>query len=198
MRGGRGAPRANPAAPPAKGVARKLAISAALSALALAVAPFSWFAWGPTKAFPGQHMVNGLAGVLVGPVWATLVAVVVGTLRIMLGVGTVFAYPGGVPGAAVVGLAYALLRKAGKRGAAAAVAAALTEPLGTVLVGGALAWYLFDPLFAGGSAHAKFGSILWFLAGWALSSVTGSALAAAILSALGRAGVLRLLLGEEG
>ncbi|MEM0267523.1 MAG: hypothetical protein QXV98_02780, partial [Thermofilaceae archaeon] len=71
--------------------------------------------------------------------------------------------------------------------------AALTEPLGTVLVGGTLAWFIFDPLFAGMSLQARFGSILWLYAGWSLSSVAGGVLGAACLLVIDRVGLLDLL-----
>lgn len=170
----------------------RLAVSSALVALALVIAPVAWFAWGPTKAFPGQHLVNAVAGVLVGPLWAAIIAAVVGTLRIMMGVGTIFAYPGGLPGGVVVGVAYKLLRRVTSR-RRALLLAALTEPLGTVLVGGTLAWFIFDPLFAGMSLQARFGSILWLYAGWSLSSVAGGVLGAACLLVIDRVGLLDLL-----
>lgn len=173
-------------------LAVKAALASVLAALGVVIAPFLWFAWGPTKAFPGQHLVNVLAGVLLGPAWAALVATVVGTIRIALGVGTVYAYPGGIPGGIVVGVAYHVLRRVTKRRKVSLVAAALTEPLGTVLVGGAISWYLFDPFF-GGAMHARFATILWLFLGWAASSVTGAVLGAACLLALDASGVLRAI-----
>lgn len=169
----------------------KPAVSAVLAALALALAPISWFAWGPTKAFPGQHFVNAIAGVTVGPAWAAVIAIVVGTLRISLGQGTIFAYPGGIPGGVVVGLFYLALRRRLRRPLAIAIAS-LTEPLGTVLIGASLSWYLVDPLVNAG-LRAKFLSLLPFYAGWALSSVSGCILAMFVLTALEARGVLRAL-----
>jgi len=169
----------------------KPALSAVLAALALVLSPVSWFAWGPTRAFPGQHFINALAGVTVGPLWAIAIAVIVGTLRISLGLGTVFAYPGGIPGGVVVGLVYALLKRRLGRARAMALAA-LSEPLGTVLIGATTSWYLVDPLINAG-LRTRFLSLLPFYAGWALSSISGSVLAMLVLTALEARGVLRAL-----
>ncbi|MBO3797360.1 MAG: energy coupling factor transporter S component ThiW [Thermoproteota archaeon] len=164
-------------------------LSALLSALALAVSPVAWFQWGPTRAFPGQHMVNVLAGIMVGPFWASLCAIIVGTLRIMLGLGTVFAYPGGIPGGLMVGVLYFSLKKRLGRGRAI-VLASLGEPVGTVLIGGTVSWFIVDPFF-GAVLQSRFGALLPFYLGWALSSVIGCAIGALLALELDRLGVIR-------
>jgi len=170
---------------------RKIVISGALIALTLAIAPFSWFSWGPTKAFPGQHLINVLAGIILGPVWAMVVAAIAGTLRITFGIGTIFAYPGGIPGGFVVGVFYLLIKKLFGREKALLISP-WTEPVGTVLIGGTLSWYLFDPLM-GGKMHGKFGILLPFFAGWALSSIIGAAISFLIIISLERIGFLKRL-----
>ncbi|MCX8183716.1 MAG: energy coupling factor transporter S component ThiW [Crenarchaeota archaeon] len=168
---------------------RRLVLSALLSALALAISPVAWFQWGPTRAFPGQHMVNVLAGVMVGPLWASLCAIIVGTLRIMLGLGTVFAYPGGIPGGLIVGILYVLLKKRFGSGKAI-VLASLGEPVGTVLIGGTVSWFIVDPFF-GAVLQSRFGALLPFYLGWALSSVSGCAIGMLLALELDRLGVLK-------
>ncbi len=59
---------------------------------------------GPTKVFPFQHMINGITGVLLGPLNAGFIALAIGILRISIGTGTFFAIPGGIPGALMVGI----------------------------------------------------------------------------------------------
>lgn len=61
---------------------------------------------GPAKAYPVQHTINVLAAVMLGPVEATLVALAVGVLRNLLGLGTVLALPGGMIGAFLAGVMY--------------------------------------------------------------------------------------------
>lgn len=170
---------------------RRLVLSALLSALALAVSPVAWFQWGPTKAFPGQHMVNVLAGIMVGPILASFCAIIVGTLRIMLGVGTVFAYPGGIPGGLMVGILYLLFKKKFKS-RRAIVLASLGEPVGTVLIGGTISWYIVDP-FLGSVLHSRFGTLLPFYLGWALSSISGWAIGTVLVLALDRMGILKIV-----
>ena len=85
---------------------RTVALTIALSALGLVLAPFFWFPFLGTRAFPGQHLVNVLSGILLGPIRSIPVPIIVGTIRITLGIGTVFAYPGGIPGTIMVGLVH--------------------------------------------------------------------------------------------
>lgn len=77
---------------------KKIALAAVLTALTVALSTF-YIPLGTTKCFPAQHMVNGLARVLLGPWYAALMAVATGTIRNILGLGTLYAYPGGIPGA---------------------------------------------------------------------------------------------------
>ncbi len=168
---------------------RKLVLSALFSAIALAVSPVAWFQWGPTKAFPGQHVINVLAGIMVGPLWASLCAIIVGTLRIMLGLGTVFAYPGGIPGGLVVGFLYILLKKRFEI-RRAIVLASLGEPVGTVFIGGTVSWYIVDPFF-GAVLQSRFGALLPLYLGWALSSVSGCIIGILLALALDKVGALK-------
>jgi len=173
---------------------RKLVLSSILVSVALVISPFSWFSWGPTKAFPGQHLVNAIAGITLGPLISVLIAITVSTIRIALGFGTIFAYPGSIFGGLIVGIFFKLFKKlVNKR--AAIVVASLTEPIGTVLIGGTLAWFILDPFF-GNVLHAKFSIFLLYF-GWALSSFSGSLIAAILLLALDKIGFLSKLIGEN-
>ncbi|MCU7787821.1 energy coupling factor transporter S component ThiW [Pyrobaculum sp. 3827-6] len=160
---------------------RKLAYVAVFTGLGLALAPLS-FPVGPTRAFPGQHFVNGLAGVLVGP-WALVVAFLISSLRNMLGLGTLFAFPGSLPGALVVWLVGVVLRRFGK-----AHYAPLFEPLGTLGLGFPTAAYVVAPLLGVGERFAA--GFIPLLAGWAASTFTGSVAAFAVASAWRRLGRL--------
>ena len=173
---------------------KMIALSSILAALTLTISPL-WIAWGPSKAFPGQHFVNVLSGIILGPLGATIVATISGTLRIMLGTGTIFAYPGGIPGGIIVGLNYRILRQVmSKR--KALIIASLTEPIGTVFIGGTLAYYTIDPFFSS-RMHTQFATILLLYYGWAISSVIGSVLGTITILALERTKVIKLVLGEE-
>lgn len=181
------------------GLSRKVALTATFSALGVVLAPFFWFPFLGTKAYPGQHLINSLAGVTLGPWWAALVAVIIGLVRNALGLGTIFAFPGGVPGAIVVGLAYRLTSRTRTR--RLKYVAALFEPIGTVLVGGTVSLFLVAPWAAGYLKPAQdllmrmqelgaFTALLTLWSGWAISSFMGSIIGFVTLLALERFGVL--------
>ena len=133
------------------------------------------FPVGPTKVFPFQHMVNSLAGVLVGPWYGALAALIAGVIRNAMGTGTLFAFPGGIPGAIVVGLIY---RWAGRDWAS------LTEPFGTGLIGVGLVVLLLGPLM--GKEYA----FIFFFTAFLASSIPGSILGFFLLKALRRTRIL--------
>jgi len=159
------------------GFARKLALAVVLTGLAVALSPLH-IPVGPTKAFPWQHMVNVVAGATLGPLWATAMAIAIGTIRISLGLGTIFAYPGGIPGALLVGTVAYLLKKRGKK----VEYAAFVEPLGTAVVGFLLALYVFAPLVGKYQAWMAALSAIWAI--WALSTAVGTVVGFAVLKVL--------------
>jgi len=182
---------------------KKLALLAVFSALGVAIAPFAKFEFLGTKANPTQHTVNAILGVLTGPFWAATAAIFIGTIRNMLGIGTPYAFPGGIPGGIAVGIVYWLLKhiKLSEKGR---LTAAFAEPIGTLLIGAPLALFLVAPWI--GSQNlldlaAEEGALLAFLifgAGWALSCVPGSIIGFLILLVLNRFGINReTLFGEE-
>jgi len=154
---------------------RRIALSAVLTATAVILSPL-YIPIGTTKCFPAQHMINGVAGTLLGPWYAAMIALATGIIRNALGLGTLYAFPGGIPGALVVGF----LRNYVKNDYAA-----LTEPLGTVVVGATISALIFAPW----QGHPFTLSFFW--AAFAASSVPGSVLGFLVLKALRRAGVIK-------
>lgn len=182
---------------------KKLALVSIFSALAVAIAPFAFFEFLGTKANPTQHTVNALLGVLVGPFWTAIAATIIGIIRNALGIGTVYAFPGGIPGGIVVGAVYWLLKRF-KLNQKIRITSALAEPIGTVLIGATLSLYLVAPWI--GTERildllSKEGVLLAYLifgAGWILSSVSGSVLGFFVLLILNQMGISReMLFGEE-
>jgi energy-coupling factor transport system ATP-binding protein len=92
------------------------------------------------KPLPWQHMTNVVAAITLGPWYAALAATVAAILRNLLGVGTPLAFPGGIPGALVVGFAYRWWRREW---------VGLLEPLGTGPIGGTLAAFVVAPAVMG-------------------------------------------------
>ena len=144
-----------------------------------------WFPVLGSKAYPFQHMVNILSAVTLGPLHAALIAIIIGIIRNILGIGTIYAFPGGIPGGLVVGTIYLLLKnRMGQR--TAWKLSALTEPIGTVGIGAVISYFLVAPLIGDErtlqlASQNLFGGLLIFSTGWLLSSVIGVVIAIIIL-----------------
>jgi energy coupling factor transporter S component ThiW len=186
---------------------KKLAVVIVFSALGVALSPFTGFPVFGTIANPTQHMVNAILGVLAGPFSAALAAILIGTIRNMLGVGTVYAFPGGIPGGIVVGVIYWLLKHL-KRSGKTRLISALTEPIGTLLIGAPLALFLVAPWMGPQGYSGKLldltaneGSLFAYLTfggWWALSCIPGSIIGFIVLSILEKVGISReTLFGER-
>jgi len=153
---------------------RKIVLTGLFAALAVLLSGIH-FPVGPAKVLPFQHMVNGIAGVIVGPWYGAMAALIAGIIRNAIGTGTPLAFPGGIPGALVVGLVY---RWVGKDWAA------FTEPVGTGVIGVGLVVLLVGPLMG-----KEFGFMFFFIAFMA-SSIPGSVLAYFLLRTLKRTKIL--------
>jgi energy coupling factor transporter S component ThiW len=166
---------------------RRASFAAVLIALGVVISPLLWFPILNSKAFPGQHILNAVAGVLLGPLWAAFIAFCVGIIRMNLGIGTIFSMPGGIPGALVVGFAHWLLES---KHVAQGELASLTEPLGTVLIGGSIAVYVVAPIVGRNMILIP----VWI--GWAISSIPGAIVGFLILQGLRAAGVTKEIFRE--
>lgn len=114
---------------------------------------------GASKIMPLQHTFNAVVGILLGPWYAVIAAFFTSIIRVSLGTGTIFAFPGSIFGGLVVGYLYMFFKKD---------QVALAEPLGTSLLGGGLAGLIFAP------ATGAEGSICYFVYIFAISSIPGA------------------------
>jgi hypothetical protein len=89
---------------------RKVARAVILVAIGVALSPFTSIPIGIAKINPVQHFVNVLGAVLLGPWWATGIALITGILRNALGTGTLLAFPSGMIGAFIEGFFYRYTR----------------------------------------------------------------------------------------
>jgi len=160
--------------------ARRLVLSALFAALPVV------FSFVPgaipvagAKVLPWQHLVNVIAGVLVGPWYAALSATVAAVLRNSLGVGTLLAFPGGIPGALVVGFAYRYWRREW---------VGLLEPLGTGPVGATIGALLVAPTSMG-----KAIPLAALLPAFLASSIPGAILGIIVLKILQRVGAIQVV-----
>ncbi len=154
---------------------KKIALVAVLVAVTVVLSPIN-FPVGSSKCYPAQHMINSIAGVLLGPWYAAVMALFTGVIRNMLGLGTLHAFPGGIPGALVVGLFYRYVKTD---------LAALVEPLGTVVIGATISALVVAP-YLGKSFTVAF----WWIA-FAASSIPGSIIGFIVLTAIRRLGFAR-------
>lgn len=173
---------------------QRLAVAAAIVALGVVLSTLS-IPVGPARVFPFQHMLNVVAGVLLGPLYAVLAAFATSVLRNGLGTGTFLAFPGSMFGALLVGLVYHRVRRTD--------VAAAVEPIGTALIGALVGYLLIAPLEAPQQLLGiirmnppspqpylgLFGGPLALVAAFAVSSIPGAALGYLVLKALRRAGV---------
>jgi energy coupling factor transporter S component ThiW len=155
---------------------RRIVLAGLFAAMAVLLSGIH-FPVGPIKAFPFQHMVNIVAGVMIGPWYAVISALIAGIIRNAIGTGTIFAFPGGIPGAIVVGLIFRWVRRDW---------AAMMEPVGTGFIGVPLTVFLLGPIMG-----KQFAFALLFPA-FMLSSIPGSIIGYVLLKALRRTNVLKL------
>lgn len=175
--------------------AQKLALTAVIVALGVVLSTFS-IPVGPARVFPFQHLLNVVAGVMLGPWYAVLSALGISLLRNALGTGTFLAFPGSMFGAFLVGWFYHHVRRTDL--------AAFVEPIGTAIIGALVGYALIASLNAPalllGFIHANppssqpylnlFGGALALVVSFGVSSVPGATLGFLCLKALRRAGVL--------
>ncbi len=113
---------------------RRVAYAVVLVAIGVALAPYTSFPIGIAKINPTQHFVNVLAAVLLGPGWAVLIAAVIGTLRNLMGLGTLLAFPGGMIGAFLAGMAFRAFRRPALAAAGEIVGTGLIAPVVSALL----------------------------------------------------------------
>jgi energy coupling factor transporter S component ThiW len=174
--------------------AQRLALAAAFVALGT-VLGYASLPVGPARVAPFQATVNVIAGVLLGPWYAVLVAFGISVLRNALGAGTFLAFPGSMFGAFLVGYVYQRTRRA--------ALATCMEPIGTAIIGGIVGYLLIAPLeapvallgFIAANPPSRqpylgvFVGALALIVSFALSSVPGAVLGWICLNALRRAGI---------
>jgi energy coupling factor transporter S component ThiW len=157
---------------------KKLTLAGILVAMGVVTSAF-YIPIGVAKCFPIQSLINVLAGVLLGPLYAVCMAFVTSLMRVMMGTGTLLAFPGSMCGALLCGVLY----KYTKNPAIAFVG----EVFGTGIIGAILAFPIAT-LFLSKTA-ALFGFVIPF----GLSSLVGAAISLVFLRALKKTGILKIL-----
>jgi energy coupling factor transporter S component ThiW len=154
---------------------RDVAYSVVLVALAVALG-FASIPIGISRISPGQHLVNVLAAVMLGPAFAVGVATATAIIRNILGVGTLLAFPGGIFGAFLAAILYRRFRNVYMAG--------LGEVIGTGFVGSLVSAWIVAPLFM--SKPMALGALML---SFSLSTFVGTVIAILALHSLRRAGI---------
>ena len=154
---------------------KKVAYSVVLTALAVVLSPI-FIPVGISKVFPAQHMINVIAGVVVGPWYAMMIAGAAGLIRNLLGTGTIFAFPGGMIGAFLAGYACKFSKNI--------IIAAVGEVVGTGLIGATVSALVVGPVFL----HKSM-ALATFIVAFSMSTIAGSIIGVIILYLLRKVGV---------
>jgi energy coupling factor transporter S component ThiW len=154
---------------------KQVALAVILVAVAVALSPI-FIPVGIAKCFPAQHMVNVIAGVMLGPVYAVVIATVSGIIRNILGLGTLLAFPGGMIGAFLAGVAYKVFKNV--------YAAGVGEVFGTGLLGALASAWIVAPVFMGKSM-----ALATLIIAFSISTLGGSIFGVVAVHLLRKAGV---------
>lgn len=146
---------------------RLLVIAALYIAIGLIVSPLIYVDVGFAKVFPIQHMLNVCIAVTLGTYYNLLGSFALSTLRILLGVGTIMAYPGSMFGALLAGLFYRYTKNTWM--------ASLGEVIGTGIIGSLVAFAIARLVL-----QTSLGALAFVLP-FALSSIGGALLAQVVL-----------------
>ena len=150
---------------------KKLILAGILVAITVVCSGF-YVPVGIAKCYPVQHAINLIAGVLLGPWYAMGAAFLSSLIRVLMGTGSLLAFPGSMIGAFCCGL---LFERIGRLWVAY-----LGEVIGTGILG-AIAAYPIAVLFMAKEA-ALFGFVIPFI----VSTVGGTTLALPIVLALSK------------
>lgn len=161
---------------------KKLVLAGVLVAVGVVCSPLN-IPIGASKCFPVQHMVNVLAAVLLGRWYGVGMAFLTSLIRVIIGTGSLLAFPGSMCGALICGLLFdkshnLLLTYFG-------------EVVGTGIVGGLLA-YPMATLFMAKEA-ALFAYVVPFL----ISTVGGTLIAALLIAAFKKTKVMEQFTGHR-
>ena len=144
-----------------------LTLSAFFVALGTLTAGLFYIPVGVSKCFPMQSLINCLAGVLIGPKKAAIVAFLIALLRNLLGTGAHLAFPGSTVGAYLAGMFFTRTKKEG--------ASLLGEMIGTRLVAALIASFMSTYLMG------KTVPFYFFVIPFGMSALGGALLAGLIM-----------------
>lgn len=161
-----------------KNFTKKLAFAGILIAVGVVCSPLS-IPVGLSRCFPVQHMVNVLAAVLLGPWYGVGMAFVTSLIRVLIGTGSLLAFPGSMCGALLCGIIFHYTKKLWLT--------YIAEIFGTSVIGGLLAYPIATLLM--NQTAALFGYVIPFF----VSTAGGTIFAAILIFILKKIKVLHKL-----
>ncbi|MFD0944193.1 energy coupling factor transporter S component ThiW [Savagea faecisuis] len=141
---------------------RKMILISLFAAIAVVGSTFVSFPLGPARAFPVQHAINVIAAMMLGTGPGVLIAFLAALIRVIIGTGSLLAFPGGMIGAFLAGVLYKKFKKSW--------AAVTGEIIGTGLIAS-----LFAVPYAKLLMGTEFGAF-FFVPGFFFSSLSGAIL----------------------
>jgi len=157
---------------------KKLTIAGILVAMGVVCSAF-YIPIGVAKCFPIQSLINVLAGIILGPIYAVSMAFVTSLIRLLIGTGSLLAFPGSMFGALLCGIAYKYTKNT--------IMAFIGEVIGTGIIGAIFA-YPVAILFL-----SKKVVLFGFVIPFGLSSLGGAAISLVFIEAIRKTGVLEQL-----
>lgn len=154
---------------------KKISLSGMLIALGVICSTF-YIPIGVAKCFPVQHLINVLAGILLGPIYAVAVAFSISFIRVITGLGSILAFPGSMCGALLCGIMYKYTKNIW--------GGFIGEVIGTGIIGALIA-YPIATLFM-----AKEAVVFGFVIPFGLSSIVGASISVIMIVALKKSGVI--------
>lgn len=148
---------------------KKLTLAAVLTAIAVIGSLISFPVLG-SRCAPVQHMVNVFCAVLLGWRFGLSSAFVASLLRNLLGLGTVFAFPGSMIGAFLSGIVYSKTKNI--------ALTVFAEAFGTGILGG-LAAYPISIFILGKNAGDV--AFYFYIMPFLISTVCGSVIAGLVV-----------------
>lgn len=161
---------------------KKMAYTAILVAIAVVGSSFTIPIFG-AKCAPIQHLINVISAVCLGPGYALAQAFMASVFRNMLGLGSVFAFPGSMFGAFLSGILYKRTKHLW--------GAYFGEVFGTGILGG-IASYPIAYLLMGNKEAALFTFVTPFL----ISTIGGTIIAIVVLTSMDKSGLLHKIQGK--
>lgn len=146
---------------------KKLTVTALFIGLGVLLAPIVSFPLAGARVFPLQHLINVLLAVLLGWRYSVSGAFCISSIRIVLGVGTVLAYPGSMIGAFLSGIVYHKTHSIW--------GAVIGEIIGTGVLGGLIA-YPVAAFVLGSKALALWAFVVAFLPNTIIGALCAAAL----------------------